>query len=82
MQKLVRKGRLAKELNISWPTAKYYTSVGLFPISQRTPHGQHLYDLELMRERFARIKQLKRQRRTIEEIHDLLKLETIVHNAG
>lgn len=79
---LVRKGKLAKEIGIPWPTVKYYTKVGLFPVTQRTPNGQHLYHLEVIRQRFGRIKELKRQRRTIEEICDLLKMETIVHNAA
>ncbi len=82
MNTLVRKGQLAKALNISWPTAKYYTKVGLFPITERTPNGQHLYNLPEIRDRFERIKELKRQRHTIDEILDLLKIETIVSQAG
>ncbi|MBI4431279.1 MAG: MerR family transcriptional regulator [Candidatus Omnitrophica bacterium] len=78
----VRKGQLAKTLNIPWPTVKYYTKVGLFPIARKTPNGQHLYHLEEIRERYERVKDLKRQRHTIEEIMDLLKMETIVSQAG
>lgn len=82
MNKFVRKGQLAKTLNVPWPTVKYYTKVGLFPIAQKTPNGQHLFDLNETRERYERIKSLKRQRHTIEEILDLLKIETIVSQAG
>ena len=82
MAKLVRKGHLAKELNLPWPTVKYYTKVGLFRIADRTPHGQHLYDLEITRERIERIRGLKAKRLTIEEIIDRLKLEAIVQHAG
>ena len=82
LTRLVRKGALAKELSIPWPTVKYYTKVGLFPIAQRTQNGQHLYDLEGTRERYKKIKELKRRRQTIEEIIDHLKLESIVLQAG
>ena len=82
MNTFVRKGQLAKTLNIPWPTVKYYTKVGLFPIAQKTPNGQHLYNLEEIRKKYERVKQLKRQRHTIEEMLDLMKMETIVAQAG
>ena len=79
---LIRKGQLAKELNIHWPTVKYYTAVGLFPVAGRTPNGQHLYHLPLIREKYERIKTLKRQRLTIGEIIDRLKMESIVQETS
>jgi len=78
MTLLVRKGQLAKELNLSWPTVKYYSKVGLFPMAAKTPNGQHLYNLAIIRERYGRIRELKRKRHTINEIRDLLKMEAIV----
>lgn len=78
MRQLVRRGELAKLLGTTSPTVKYYTSVGLFLVSGKTDHGQYLYNLEEMRERFQIIKSLKRRRLTIEEIQEQLR-EALSH---
>lgn len=72
MHRLVRRGELAKHLGTTSPTVKYYTSEGLLWVSGKTDHGQYLYDLDEMRERFQQIVTLKRRRFTIEEIKEQL----------
>ncbi len=74
----MRRGDLAKELGITVPTVKYYTSFGLFPVQKRTPHGQFLYDPENIRRRFLRIRELKEKRLTMQEIKDRLQIENLI----
>lgn len=78
MDRWRRRGELAKELGITVPTVKYYTHFGLFPVDKRTPHGQFLYDLESIRRRFLRIRELKEKRLTMQEIKDRLQIEHLI----
>jgi DNA-binding transcriptional MerR regulator len=68
MKKWLRRSGLAKALGIPSPTIKYYTALGLFPISKKTVHGQYLYDYEQIQILYEKIRALKDQRWTIEEI--------------
>jgi len=63
----VRKGDLARSLDISIPTISFYTKLGLFKTSGRT-EGGFLYDIEEIRERFEKIKQLKKQGFVLKQI--------------
>lgn len=80
MKKWLRRGDLAKALGTTPPTVKYYTSLGFFPVNRKTDHGQYLYDLETIRERFLRIRELKDKRLTIEEIRDRLKIDVLMQD--
>ena len=71
----VRRGKLAKQLGIPVPTVTYYTALGFFPVPQKTAHGQHLYDLEDIRQRYAQIKELKEKRLTMQEIKNHFAME-------
>ena len=73
----VRRGKLAKKLGIPEPTVKYYTEIGLFEPSGKTPHGHLLYDQTQMESRYLRIKELKKKRLTIKEILDRLLIERV-----
>ena len=64
----VRRGKLAEALGIPASTIKYYTALGLFLVSKKTPRGQYLYNLDDIRQRYAAIKELKDKRFTIQEI--------------
>ncbi|MDP3979819.1 MAG: MerR family transcriptional regulator [Chlamydiota bacterium] len=75
---LIRRGELAKQLRLSWPTVKYYTELGLLVPAKRTPHGQFLYNIEECQERFTVIQSLKMKRFTLSEIKDRLLIEKIV----
>lgn len=74
---LIRRGELARQLKVSWPTVKYYTEMGLFQPSKRTPHGQFLYDLDKIKSRYERVQSLKLQRFSISEIKERLMLERL-----
>ncbi|MFC1668109.1 MerR family transcriptional regulator [Chlamydiota bacterium] len=74
---LLRRGSLAKELHLPWPTVKYYQEQGLFPIAKRTPHGHNLYDINKIKEVFQSIKALKQQRLTIDEIKNRLIIKNL-----
>ena len=73
----MRRGKLAKILGIPEPTVKYYTQVGLFEPASKTLHGHLLYNPQEMRERFARIKELKKKRLTIQEMLDRFLIERV-----
>ncbi len=64
-------------LAIPEPTVKYYTEVGLFEPSSKTPNGHLLYDPSQMRARYERIKELKKKRHTIQEILDRFLIEKV-----
>ncbi len=74
---LMRRGKLAKYLEIPDPTVKYYTEVGLFEPAGKTPHGHLLYDPQAMQGRYARIKELKKKRLTIQEILDRFLIDKV-----
>ncbi len=78
MDDWLRRGQLAKALGIPMPTVKYYTALGLFPVQKKTDHGQYLYHLGEMRQRFERIQDMKQKRLTIQEIRDRLKIELML----
>lgn len=80
MRKGVRRGQLARILEIPIPTVKYYTALGLFPIQSRTENGQYLYDLDKIRERYSRIQEFKKKRLTIQEIKDRLQMEKLIED--
>ena len=73
----VRRGKLARILGVPEPTVKYYTQVGLFEPSGKTPHGHLLYDPTEMQRRFVRIKELKKKRLTIQEILERFLIEKV-----
>ncbi len=64
-------------LSIPEPTVKYYTLMRLFEPSGKTPNGHLLYDPALMKDRYARIKDLKKKRFTIQEILDRFLIEKV-----
>lgn len=76
--KHLRRSELARRLGTTPPTVKYYTSVGLFPVAGKTPHGQFLYDFETVKLRYDRIQELKNKRLTVEEIKDRLQIEVLM----
>lgn len=80
MKRWLRRGELAKQLGITTPTVKYYTTLGLFPVQKRTHHGQYLYDIEEIKPRYFRIRELKEKRLTIQEIKDRLKIEVLMRD--
>ena len=80
MKKWLRRGELAKTLGIPQPTVKYYTSLGLFSVQNKTRHGQFLYDLEEIKRRYSRIQEFKAKRLTIEEIKERLKIEILIQD--
>jgi len=80
MKRWLRRGELAKALGTTSPTLKYYTAIGLLPADKRTPHGQYLYDMGTVKERFDRIRQLKEDRLTLDEIKDRLKIELLMRD--
>ncbi len=80
MKQWLRRGDLAKALETTSPTIKYYTATGLLPVQKKTDHGQYLYDLEESRQRFARIQELKEKRFTIQEIKDRLQIEVLIQD--
>lgn len=77
--KLVQKGKLVKELNISVPTIRYYTDIGLFKISKTTPAGYFLYDLEQTRKVYNSILKFKENRLTITEIKEKIEIEGLLN---
>ncbi len=74
---LVRRGKLARFLGIPEPTVKYYTQVGLFESAAKTPNGHLLYSAVEMQKKYARIKELKKKRLTIEEILERFLIEKV-----
>ena len=80
MKQWLRRGELAKVLETTVPTIKYYTNTGLLIVQKKTDHGQYLYDLEQSRQRFSRIKELKEKRFTIQEIKDRLQIDILLED--
>lgn len=80
MKKWLRRGALAKALGTTSPTVKYYTALGIFPVQRRTDHGQNLYDFDSVKEKYARVRELKEKRLTIQEIRDRLKIEVLIQD--
>lgn len=64
---LLKIGELAKAVQETVPTIRYWTKEGLLEIADITPSGYQLYD-QAMIERVQIIKELKKQRYTLEEI--------------
>lgn len=64
---LLKIGELAKAAGETVPTIRYWTKEGLLEVADVTPSGYHLY-AEQMIEWCKRIKMLKAQRLTLEEI--------------
>ena len=80
MKAWLRRGELAKALGITTPTVKYYTALALFPVQKWTDHGQFLYDVEDIRRRYERIRELKAKRLTIQEIQERLQIEGLIRD--
>lgn len=72
MNNWLRRGKLAQALGISSPTVKYYTALGFFPVQKKTAHGQYLYNLDEIQQRYYIIKELKERRFTMQEIKERL----------
>ena len=70
----LRIGQLAKQVQETNSTIRYWTKEGLIQIADKTPAGYQLYFIETI-ERIKRIKALKAQRYTLGEIKDILDTE-------
>jgi Fic family protein len=71
-QDLVKIGTIAKQVEETVPTIRYWTKEGLLKVSEFTESKYALYDKEETLERVGRIKGLKKQRMTLSEIKELL----------
>ena len=78
MKNWLRRGKLAQALGISSPTVKYYTALGFFPVQKKTAHGQFLYNLDEIRERYYIIKGFKEKRFTMREIKEHLVFNLVI----
>ncbi len=63
----LRIGALAKAVQETVPTIRYWTKEGLLDVAYMTDSGYHFYESEMI-ERVRRIKDLKKQRYTLSEI--------------
>jgi len=70
---LLRIGELSKQANLSPRTIDYYTSIGLIEPTMRSEYNYRLYNLETL-DRLERIETLKKDKYTLDEIRELLKL--------
>jgi len=68
----LKAGELANRVDIAVTTIRYYTEIGLLPVSGKTPGGYNLYG-EAAIKVIQEIKRLKKKRLTLEEIGDKLK---------
>lgn len=75
MGKLVKRKDICRLLGISPSKVNFYTAQGLFPLVGRTEGGYGLYDADVIRARFRRITELKRDRLTISEIRSRISEE-------
>ncbi|NGX44133.1 MAG: Adenosine monophosphate-protein transferase and cysteine protease IbpA [Candidatus Anoxychlamydiales bacterium] len=66
-------GQLAKKVNESISTIRFWTKCGLLDVSQVTSSGYQLYDSSMIK-RIEKIKELKTKRYTLEEIKNKLHL--------
>jgi Fic family protein len=71
-QDLVKIGTIAKQVEETVPTIRYWTKEGLLKVSEFTGSKYALYDKDETLERVGRIKELKKQRMTLSEIKDQL----------
>ncbi|NGX34544.1 MAG: Mercuric resistance operon regulatory protein [Candidatus Anoxychlamydiales bacterium] len=69
--KIFKIGQIAKKVNESISTIRYWTKCGLLDVSQITPSGYQLYDSSMIK-RIEKIKELKKKRYTLEEIKNKL----------
>ncbi len=70
----LRIGKLAKQVQETNSTIRYWTKEGLIDVADKTTAGYQLYSFETI-ERVKRIKKLKSQRYTLGEIKDILGAE-------
>ncbi|MBN1849230.1 MAG: Fic family protein [Deltaproteobacteria bacterium] len=70
----LRIGQLAKQVQETSSTIRYWTKEGLIRIADKTPAGYQLYSMETI-ERIKQIKALKEQRYTLNEIKKILDIE-------
>ncbi len=66
-------GQLAKKVDESISTIRYWTKLGLLEVVETTPAGYQLYSSSMIK-RIEKIKNLKTKRYTLEEIKDKLDL--------
>ena len=64
---LLKIGALAKAVGVTVPTIRFWTSLGLLKIADKSPGGYQLYSPEMIA-RGGRIQQLKQQRLSLAEI--------------
>ncbi|WP_420887385.1 MerR family transcriptional regulator [Candidatus Paracaedibacter symbiosus] len=69
---LLKIGELAKAVGETIVTIRYWTKEGLLDVAKITESGYHLYEIGMI-QRCEYIKQLKKDRLTIEEIRKKLK---------
>lgn len=73
-KKLLKTGELAKAVEESVPTIRYWTQEGLLEVAEHTMGGYQLYD-DGMVQRAKKIRQLQKEKRlTIRELKDIFKL--------
>jgi Fic family protein len=68
---LLKIGDLAKQTQESVASLRYWTKIGLLEVSTTTPSGYQLYDRHQI-ERCAKIRELQKQRYTLDEIGGLM----------
>ncbi len=71
--KLLKIGALAQRSNESVATLRYWTKMGLLSVATSTPKGYQLFHPS-MQERIHKIRELQKQRYTLEEILDRILL--------
>ncbi|KKL20795.1 hypothetical protein LCGC14_2451900 [marine sediment metagenome] len=72
-EQIFKIGQLAKKVNESISTIRFWTKCGLLDVSQITSSGYQLYDSSMI-ERIEKIKELKTKRYTLDEIKNKLHL--------
>ena len=72
-EQIYKIGQLAKKVNESISTIRYWTKCGLLEVSEITPSGYQLYASNMIK-RIEKIKKLKTKRYTLEEIKENLDL--------
>lgn len=79
--KLYRISEVAQYSGLSRQTISYYTYLGLITPATRTPSRHRLYDASVF-ERLEKIRELKREGRTLLEIREILRRGGEVRTEG
>ena len=70
---LLKIGEMAREAGVLRSTIRYYTDMGLLPVTETLlPGGYRLYDREQTLARIQQIKSIAEQNRTLEDIRQEL----------